>query len=214
MVGYEIITTNGSLYHHGVMGMKWGVRRFGRSDGTLTRAGRRRYGAKDINSISSAKGIQRRLNDLDTAEGYNKRAEKEIQRKYGRYEKKYMARAKKLAKKYKLPDTSTPYSAMTKSEAERARSVLNNDKKLKKIIQKTNRLDPSYRSTQNTHKKYITESSKLIDRSKEMGYNHSNEFRLKSADRVKDVFNPYSASDSTYIGVHHKVVDASKKKKR
>lgn len=31
------------LYHHGVKGQKWGVRRYRRKDGTLTRAGRKRY---------------------------------------------------------------------------------------------------------------------------------------------------------------------------
>lgn len=31
------------LYHHGVKGMKWGVRRYQNEDGTYTKAGRRRY---------------------------------------------------------------------------------------------------------------------------------------------------------------------------
>lgn len=32
------------LTHHGIKGMKWGVRRFENADGTLTAEGRRRYG--------------------------------------------------------------------------------------------------------------------------------------------------------------------------
>ena len=40
--GYELIKES-DLAHHGILGQKWGVRRYQNSDGTLTNAGKKRY---------------------------------------------------------------------------------------------------------------------------------------------------------------------------
>ena len=44
------------LYHHGTKGQKWGIRRYQNSDGSLTDAGRKRYGSKEYQSINQ--GLQ------------------------------------------------------------------------------------------------------------------------------------------------------------
>ena len=64
------IIYNGELYHHGVKGMKWGVRRFQKKDGTLTPAGKKRY--SDNSPDGSAKKVsvhRRRLEEKYRAKG-------------------------------------------------------------------------------------------------------------------------------------------------
>ena len=53
----------GELYHHGVVGMKWGVRRYQNKDGSLTNAGKRRYGTKaNFEKVQSAKRAAAKAN--------------------------------------------------------------------------------------------------------------------------------------------------------
>ena len=40
------------LYHHGIKGQRWGVRRYQNDDGSLTAAGKERYGSSDSKSQS------------------------------------------------------------------------------------------------------------------------------------------------------------------
>ena len=48
------------LYHYGVKGMKWGVRRYRNKDGSLTPAGKKRYSEESNDSDQSAKDKARR----------------------------------------------------------------------------------------------------------------------------------------------------------
>ena len=52
------------LYHHGILGMKWGVRRYQNKDGSLTPKGKKRY-SEDYNETRNitGKGLKRMSND-------------------------------------------------------------------------------------------------------------------------------------------------------
>ena len=81
-----VLTTNGELFHWGVKGMKWGVRRYQNKDGSLTPKGRKRYAephedykkAHDKKPISqmSTKELQERNNRLQQEQNYKRLTQK------------------------------------------------------------------------------------------------------------------------------------------
>lgn len=77
----DYIIVNGELYHHGVKGQKWGVRRFQNADGSLTTAGKKRYFRKS-NADILAKDLSKAQKKLDNAktEKAKTRAQKKVDR--------------------------------------------------------------------------------------------------------------------------------------
>lgn len=83
------------LYHHGIRGMKWGIRRFQKADGSLTSAGKKRYDVGEATSkvkeaktarnearkkyiLSSGFGVKPAHKNLKTANQNLKSAKKEL----------------------------------------------------------------------------------------------------------------------------------------
>ena len=83
---------NNELYHHGVLGMRWGVRRYQKKDGTLTNAGKRKYNKElkkletEEKIIKNKKRTQVKLDKLEakrkTVEELKKSSEKPSSKSY------------------------------------------------------------------------------------------------------------------------------------
>lgn len=75
-----ILTANGELYHWGIKGMKWGVRRYQNKDGSLTPAGRKRREKleREIEKLGGKSGEKKSPDTKDGAENKAKESIKDI----------------------------------------------------------------------------------------------------------------------------------------
>lgn len=83
-------TYNNELYHHGILGQKWGIRRYQNPDGTLTAAGRKRVSHRyqNIDGSLNERGIdhQYKFADKQIAKN-NKYYDKQLKKYQKRYDK-------------------------------------------------------------------------------------------------------------------------------
>lgn len=120
MVVYISRDPSYALEHHGIKGMKWGVRRFQNKDGSLTAAGKKRYDVGDATVLDkkAAKAFnqgKRGLGHFYKKQARNERIAKKIQ-----YDSNISSRRKKLEERYKAEGYSDKEAAVAAYKRERA----------------------------------------------------------------------------------------------
>lgn len=95
------------LVHHGIQGQRWGVRRYQNSDGSLTPAGRNRYGVLEsaqknlLDRVSTLQGKHIK-NTKNILSEQSKKSKQQLKyRKYSKKVDKYSAKASRIEDKAK-----------------------------------------------------------------------------------------------------------------
>ncbi len=98
------------LYHHGIKGQKWGIRRYQNEDGTLTSAGKARYG-KGLGEYASKKqGIVRKLVTGDHILG---------RKRWGEMLENHYEKQVKKSKEAGRNEEANNYSSLLKAQRQR-----------------------------------------------------------------------------------------------
>lgn len=139
-----LITPNGDfvseneLYHHGILGMKWGVRRYQNEDGSLTAAGRRRYIGSDGNLTKAGKKYYSKETERLKKEHKTLIAQKRTEAKLSKLEQ---SRNENNSLKGKIGDKKNP-SKSTDSNKKTLKDMT--DDEIRKAIDRK-RLEDDYR---------------------------------------------------------------------
>lgn len=131
---------NNTLQHHGILGQKWGIRRYQNKDGSLTAAGKNRFKSKTANAGPNNREDHNKAHDKSKSKSVESMSDAELRARINRLqlEQQYAALSSKevnTGKDYvnKMIKATTTVATLTSKTIE----TYNNIDKIKKIITKT-----------------------------------------------------------------------------